>query len=143
MSKWKSAMPLEFGPRRGPASYAGGAQDMPDGVFPPDVMARSIVADQRRGQLARWTVHQRPGSVVTIAGTDVPEQEIAGRARLFERIRQGDRPMAADAAQELWETRRAWIIPGAQEEVGREPKQSASGRGAGDGPVALPTTEEA
>lgn len=111
MSKWKSAMALEFGPRHGPASYAGGAADMPDGVFPPEAMARSIVADQRRGQLARWTVHQRAGCVVTIAGTEVPADEIAARKRLFAGARAGDQA----AITELWETRRAWLIPGAQE----------------------------
>ncbi len=142
MSKWKSAMPLEFGPRRGPASYAGGAQDMPDGVFPPDVMARSIVADQRRGQFARWTVHQKAGCVVTIAGAEVPSEEIHERERLFAAIRGGDRDEAASAAEELWQTHGAWIIPGAQEGVIREPKHWAHrARGAADGPAGQPTQE--
>ena len=113
MTRWKSAMPLEFGPRHGPASYAGGAQDMPDGVFPPETMARSIVADQRRGQLARWTVHQRAGCVVTIAGAEVDAQEIRERERLFAGARKGDRKAIA----ELWATRRAWIVTTPRQEA--------------------------
>ena len=35
MSKWRSAMALEFGSRGVAASYAGGAKNIPDGVFPP------------------------------------------------------------------------------------------------------------
>jgi len=104
MSKWRSAMPLEFGPRGAVASYAGGAKDMPDGVFPPEIMARQVAtADRPRAYLGQ---SQRPGVVVTIAGTELPEEEIRERERLFARVRKGDRA----AAKELLETRRAWII---------------------------------
>src|SRR3990167_4263644 len=103
MSKWRSAMPLEFGPRGGAASYAGGAKDMPDGVYPPEIMARRVATDRPRAYLGQ---SQRPGVVVTIAGTELPEEEIRERKRLFDGARKGQ----PAAVKELWETRKAWII---------------------------------
>ena len=87
MSKWRSAMPLEFGSRGVAASYAGGAKDMPDGVFPPEIMARRVAtADRPRAYLGQ---SQRPGVVVTIAGTELPEEENRERKRLFDRGGEG------------------------------------------------------
>ena len=103
MSKWRSAMALEFGSRGVAASYAGGAKDMPDGVYPPEIMARRVATDRPRAYLGQ---SQRPGVVVTIAGTELPEEEIRERQRLFARVRKGDRA----AAKELLKTRQAWII---------------------------------
>ena len=104
MSKWRSAIPLEFGPRGVAASYAGGAKDMPDGVFPPEIMARRVAtADRSRAYLGQ---SQRPGVVVTIAGTELPEEEIRERTRLFAGARKGQHA----AVKELWETRKAWIV---------------------------------
>ena len=104
MSKWRSAMALEFGSRGVAASYAGGAKNMSDGVFPPEIMARQVAtADRPRAYLGQ---SQRPGVVVTIAGTELPEEEIRERQRLFARVRKGDRA----AAKELLKTRQAWII---------------------------------
>ena len=105
MSKWRSAMPLEFGPRGTAPSYAGGAKDMPDGVFPPEIMARRVTTDRPRAYLGQ---SRRPGVVVTIAGTELPEEEIRKRQRLFAGARKGD----PAAVKELWTMMRAWIIPG-------------------------------
>mgnify|MGYP001558851488 CR=1 FL=1 len=130
MTRWKSAMPLTFGPRRATETPAGGLHDMPDGVYPPEVMARSVVADGRLARAEKWARHQRAGCVVTIAGTEVGAQEIRERERLFAGARKGDKA----AIEELWATRRAWIITGGGKAVTGE-RMPPPGRGVGDGPA--------
>ena len=143
--KWNSGMPVEsMRVPRGASSPLRGQHEMPDGVVEPMFVAAVVMAEFRRGLSIRRGASTRPvGQIITVTGARVSEQEILDRERLFAAIRTGDRTQAASAAEELWQTHGAWIVTGAGQEVVRGPKRSASGHGAGDGPVAPPTTEEA
>lgn len=114
MTRWGSAMPLEPAGRPGKplkARYwSRGSVDMPDGVFSPEIIARNLGGDLAREAHRHQTTQPEAGKVVTLAGTEVPRDEIRERERLFAAVRTGDRRAAADAAEELWQKHGAWIV---------------------------------
>ena len=115
--KWNSGMPVEsMRVPRGASSPLRGQHEMPDGVVEPMFVAAVVMAEFRRGLSIRRSASRRPaGEIITVTGARLSEQEILDRERLFAAIRTGDRTQAASAAEELWQTHGAWVIPGAQE----------------------------
>ena len=138
--KWNSGMPVEsLRVPSGASSPLRGQHAMPDGVVEPMFMAASVIAEYRRGKTIRRMAATRPaGQIITVTGAVVSQQEMQERERLFRRIRAGD----GQAARELWLTRGAWIVTGAQREALRGREHGAHrGRGVGNGSAVQPRKE--